>query len=79
MAPRPPEANSTAQARSPPREAARACARRAREAKTDQDQAIEVARFRNREAGDNRNANAVGNDFGIGEAPETNEPRYMGS
>ena len=44
-------------------EAARACACRAREAKTYQDQAIEISRFRDQETGDNRTAKAVGQDF----------------
>jgi hypothetical protein len=56
-----------------------ACAYGAREAKTDQDQAIEIPRFRDRETGDNRLAKSGWAMIsGIGEAPGK-RPCYVGS
>ena len=57
-------------------EAARACACRAREAKTYQDQAIEISRFRDQETGDNRTAQAVGQRFPASTRPGQTGPQY---
>ena len=54
-------------------EAAHACACGAREAKMDQDQAIDILRFRDRETGDNRTATAVGKGFPSSARLRTNE------